>query len=278
VFIFRHLPNFLTCLNLLSGCFAIIAAFHEQLVLSSYFIGISALFDFLDGFAARLLKVQSEIGKQLDSLADVISFGLAPGIIMFQLISIGQKVYFTPFFNRELLDILLPSIGLLIPLFSALRLAKFNIDPRQSDSFIGLPTPANAIFIASFALILENQLRITNIYYPPSSQTLAHLMFRNYWQDYETAAAFILFNPRTHIVLSLVFSLLLVSEIPLFSLKFKNVKLQENLVRYVFILLSLWLVYYYEYMGISFIIIAYIIISLIENLIKRVLLKKADNH
>ena len=265
----RHIPNFITSLNLFCGCLSVIAAFNEQLTWSAYLIGIAAIFDFMDGLAARLLKVSSEIGKQLDSLADVISFGLAPGIIMFQLISINLEVYFTPVPQRELQDILLPCIGLLIPIFSALRLAKFNVDTRQSNSFIGLPTPANAIFIGSLVLILQDQLRISNIYYPPSSQTLAHLMYSNYWQDYETAAAFLLFNPVTPIALSVILSLLLVSEISLFSFKFKNIKLKENLVRYLFILLSLWLIIYYEYLGVSFTIIAYIVVSLIENLIKK---------
>ena len=221
--IFKHLPNFITLLNLLTGSAGIVLALQGNLVIAAFCVFIAAVFDFLDGFAARLLKANSSIGKELDSLADVISFGLLPGIIAYSLLSQNTEVALWPW------------LGLLIAAFSALRLAKFNVDTRQSDQFIGLPTPANAILFASFPLILESE------------------------------AWLFLQNPWVLSILIVVFSLLLVAEIPLMALKFKNFGWNENKLKYIFILISLVLLFVLAWMAIPIIIILYIFFSLAGN-------------
>ena len=145
----NHIPNAITLLNLLSGIFSIYFGMEGNLLFSAYCIFIAAVFDFFDGFAARLLHAKSDIGEQLDSLADVVSFGVAPGFIMFHMIKLSLGLDF---------ESSLPFFGFIIPLFSALRLAKFNVDENQTDSFIGIPTPAVALLIASFPLIILNAL------------------------------------------------------------------------------------------------------------------------
>jgi len=150
------IPNLITLLNILSGSIAVLLAIENDsnLTISAYLIGISAILDFLDGMTARLLHSYSEIGKQLDSLADLISFGFAPTAILFQMLKSSQKIQ--EFSIRlPFLDILILSSSILIVMFSALRLAKFNVDTRQTDSFVGLPTPACAIMVASLPLIMN---------------------------------------------------------------------------------------------------------------------------
>lgn len=221
--IFKHLPNFITLLNLLTGSVGIVLALQGNLVMAAFCVFIAAVFDFLDGFAARLLKANSSIGKELDSLADVISFGLLPGIIAYSLLLQNTEIALWPW------------LGLLIAAFSALRLAKFNVDTRQSDQFIGLPTPANAILFASFPLILESE------------------------------AWLFLQNPWVLSILIVVFSLLLVAEIPLMALKFKNFGWKENKLKYIFILISLVLLFVLAWMAIPIIITLYIFFSLAGN-------------
>ena len=144
--ILRHLPNAMTCGHLLCGCVGIVRVFEHDLITASYLIFLAALLDFGDGFVARLLKASSAMGKELDSLADMVTFGVLPAFMLFSLI--GQEID-----NQSVL----PYSAFSIAVFSALRLAKFNIDPRQTDSFIGLPTPANALVVASLPLILAFQ-------------------------------------------------------------------------------------------------------------------------
>lgn len=187
----KHIPNTITSLNLLSGCIAVYLGFQGNYGWAFFFILLAAIFDFLDGFAARLLKAYSAIGKELDSLADVISFGLAPGAMVFSLL------------QQTDLHIVLPLAGFLIPVFSALRLAKFNIDERQSDSFLGLPVPANAIFWGGAVY---------------------------------SFADFFIFNPWILCALVLLFCTLMVTEIPMFSLKMKNFSWRDNKTQYIFLL------------------------------------------
>jgi CDP-diacylglycerol--serine O-phosphatidyltransferase len=151
----KHFPNAITCANLFSGCVGIVLAFKGELVAASYAIFLSAIFDFFDGLASRVLKSFSGIGKDLDSLADVVSFGVLPAVIMYQLFLQGHQI--------DNVSTYLNFIAFLIAVFSALRLAKFNTDTRQSENFIGLPTPANAILIASFPIIISHN----NQYYTP---------------------------------------------------------------------------------------------------------------
>src|SRR6185312_11578311 len=181
----KHLPNAITCANLFSGCIGIVLAFKGEMIAASYAIFLSAIFDFFDGLASRVLKSFSGIGKDLDSLADMVSFGVLPAVIMYQILLQARQI-------PQISDYL-NFIAFLIPVFSALRLAKFNVDTRQAENFIGLPTPANAILIASFPLILDHH----NRFYSEPLQ-----------------------NPWVLTVLILVMCTLLVIEVPMMSLKF----------------------------------------------------------
>jgi CDP-diacylglycerol--serine O-phosphatidyltransferase len=231
-----NIPNLFTCLNLFSGCLGIVAVFNSYLEYASYFIALAAFFDFLDGFAARMLKVKSEIGVQLDSLADMVSFGLLPAVIIFHLISLTAVSYDLPEQASYL--------AFLISIFSALRLAKFNIDSRQSDSFIGLPTPANAILIGSFPLILQ-QL--------PSNHPIL---------------PYTLLNPLFLLALTALMSYLMIAEIPMFSLKVKDFSWQHNKIRFIFVGTAILLFAFFQFIAIPFIIAAYIGLSIINPIKK----------
>ncbi|MBC7617150.1 MAG: CDP-diacylglycerol--serine O-phosphatidyltransferase, partial [Pedobacter sp.] len=141
----KHIPNAITCANLFSGCIGVVFAFKGELETAAYFVLLSGIFDFFDGMVARLLKVKSAIGKELDSLADMVSFGFLPGVVMFQLLKAGD-------YSNDYL----PYLGFIITVFSALRLAKFNIDERQTEDFIGLNTPMNTLFIVSLPFIAKD--------------------------------------------------------------------------------------------------------------------------
>ena len=233
----KHIPNFITLLNLVSGCIAIIFIFDGNLPIASYLIFLAALFDFFDGMVARLLKVKSEIGKQLDSLADVISFGLVPGFIMMKLIQAAYEIDTSSSDMSRFLSYL----ALLIPAFSAIRLAKFNIDDRQTDRFIGLPTPANAILIASFPLILEQNSTLAGI-----GLNLIQSLFINFW--------FL-------IALTLLLSYLLVAELPLMSLKFSKSDKKKNQLRYLLVGLSVIMLLLFYFAAIPLILIVYLLMS-----------------
>jgi len=223
----KHLPNTLTCLNLFSGCVGLVFAAENQLIFAAYAIGISAILDFCDGMAARLLKAYSEIGKELDSLADVVSFGVLPSFIVFQLFRNVNQVH--PY---------LPYLAFLIAIFSALRLAKFNIDTRQTENFIGLPTPANALLIGSLPFILNGDSLI---------------LFE------------LILNPIFLTALSVIMSLLLVAELPLFSLKFKKLDWKENIFRYLLLGSAIVLLLFFKFAAIPFIIFLYLILSIIQT-------------
>ncbi len=235
----EHIPNFITLLNLLSGCIAIVFIFKNQLPIASYLIGLAAIFDFLDGFFARLLKVQSPIGKDLDSLADMVSFGLVPGLILFKLIEYSSGISV----NTGFISVV-PFLAFLIPLFSALRLAKFNNDKRQTDVFIGLPTPANALLIASFPLILIQQSTLVGINLLSIQSLFLSTIFL--------------------VVIAILLSYLLIAEIQLLSLKFKNFTWKDNKIRYIFLGTSCFLLLLFFYLAIPIIIILYILLSIIQ--------------
>ncbi len=223
----KHLPNAITCLNLFSGCLALCAVFADNLVLAAYFVALSAVFDFFDGLVARALHVSSPIGKDLDSLADVVSFGVVPGAMLFALL--GRA-------GADLPD-WLPYAGFILTVFSALRLAKFNNDTRQSDSFIGLPTPACTLVVASLPLILAD--------------------------DRLSLSSFIL-NPWVLLGLTVVLSGLLVAELPLFALKFKSLRWQDNKLRIVFLLLSIILLLLLGPVAVPPIILLYVLLSVLS--------------
>lgn len=236
---FWFVPNTITSFNALSGSLAVVFAIDNNLVLAGILIIIAAILDFFDGLSARLLGAYSDMGKELDSLADMISFGLAPAIIAHVLI----KNQLMP--DQALLDVSFSIlvqvfIPFIIVVFSALRLAKFNIDTRQTESFIGLATPPNAMVWASFPFILATQ-----------NNTLVSNLIQTPW--------FIM-------VLSVVMSLLLVSELPMFSLKFKNLKLVNNKMRFAFLAICILLLMIFNIVAIPLIIAVYILLSVIQKL------------
>ncbi|HSI91671.1 MAG TPA: CDP-alcohol phosphatidyltransferase family protein, partial [Adhaeribacter sp.] len=230
----RSIPNLITCLNLFCGCLAVYFIFHNDMVLAAYLVFLAALLDFMDGMVARLLQAYSEIGKQLDSLADMVSFGFVPGVFMFHLLQ--RSLYGLDSF-LGISPTVFPFLGFLITIFSALRLAKFNIDTRQTTSFIGMPTPACTIFVCSLPLILAN--------------------------DTFGVTAIIL-NPWLLAGLTILLSYLLVAEIPLFALKFKNLTWKDNSVRFIFVLMAAGLSILLGFTAIPFIIALYIILSIIK--------------
>jgi len=239
---FFWVPNAITAMNLVCGSLSVFFAVDGQLGWASVFIFAAAVFDFFDGFSARLLKAYSAIGKELDSLADLVSFGLAPAAIIFTMLEL------TMFGKNQLIQeidapwskwiVLFTS--LLIPVAGAFRLAKFNTDDRQSEQFLGMPIPANAIFFASLGLILELGTK----------QSIIPIILNKYT------------------ILSSVFicSFLMVSELPMFNLKFKNLKLKENALRYFFLGITLLMLIFLQIYALPLIIIWYVLLSGISYL------------
>jgi len=266
------------------GCMGIILAFQGNMLWSTYCILIAAVLDFFDGMLARLLGVSGELGKQLDSLADGVTFGVLPGILLFQWISISLGDYFTPLDDRSSSNILMASIALFVPLMAILRLAKFNIDERQSDQFIGMPTPAMALIVASFALIMEVQYHL-NFYSPlTSDEGLAALInIYPWWQPFDFHFVLLLWNPWFYITLSIILGLLMVVPLPLLSFKFKSLAWNENKERYGFLLLALVAILlvpipyfihinylpYLDYAIIPIILLLYLVYSAIVHIISR---------
>jgi CDP-diacylglycerol--serine O-phosphatidyltransferase len=217
----RHLPNLLTSLNLLCGVLGIVATFEAWSWPAAWFIWIACSFDFLDGFTARLLNVSSSIGKELDSLADAVSFGVLPSVIMYSMFKeqdAGMMTY----------------AAFLIAILSAVRLAIFNVDETQRDSFKGLPTPANAIFLSALPL----QAGVIGS-----------------WLE----------NPVVLLIITIVFSLLLVSRIELFALKFKSFRWQDNQLRFSFLIAAVALLLIFSTAAIPWVILLYIGLSLVQK-------------
>ena len=228
----KHIPNTITCLNLISGCIATYWAFQGNYELALLFIVIGAVFDFFDGMVARLLHVSSPIGKELDSLADDITFGFAPSAIVFSFLKgMGAEADSSLF----TLHSSLPFLAFIMAAFSALRLAKFNLDERQALGFIGLPTPANALFWGSLIV--------------GCGDWLATLPF----------ASLII------VAGTLVSSWLLVSEIPMFALKFKTWGWKGNEVKYIFLITCIPLLLLLEVSGLAAIIAWYVILSIANS-------------
>jgi CDP-diacylglycerol---serine O-phosphatidyltransferase len=219
----KHIPNAMTCGNLLCGCIGLVMALRGHLETASWLIGLAAILDFGDGFVARMVNVSGPFGKELDSLADVVTFGVLPATIVFQLCWFQQlgPISYGAF---------------LIAVLSALRLANFNIDTRQSESFIGLPVPANAMMIAAFPLMGRYQPQFDAI-----------------WQN------------DIALGMMVAFSFLLVSEIPLFALKFKSFAWADNKIKYIFLGVSALLLLFLQFAALPIIVGLYIVFSLVSK-------------
>lgn len=220
----RHIPNFLTCCNLVFGCFGIVFCLEGRAIPAAYFVWVAAMFDFFDGFAARMLKVSSPIGKELDSLADMVSFGLLPSLVMYKMLLGVSNSDWIPF------------VAFLIAVGAALRLAIFNVDETQSDSFKGLNTPSNTLFITSLPLLSGG----------------LSTWIQNEW---------------VLLSITIIFSWLMVSPIRFFAFKFKNFSWGDNKVRFTFLLLSVLLLVFFQVSAIPFIILLYIASSLLDGFI-----------
>ncbi len=247
----KHIPNLFTLGNLFCGTLATIFAVQGNFESTALFVVIGIFFDFLDGFIARLLKVTGELGKQLDSLADMVTSGVVPGIVMYQLLNENTiKQAEESIRGTDLEGIVCFGsgyhiyLGLLLTLGACYRLAKFNIDTRQSDSFIGLPTPAMSLFVISLPLIQMH----TDISF------VQNLIANNYFL----------------IVITFVLSFLMNAEIPLFSLKFKGFGFQKNFQKYLFLIVSMILIFTLQFLSVPLIILLYVLMSLIFNYGKKV--------
>jgi CDP-diacylglycerol--serine O-phosphatidyltransferase len=230
----KHIPNLITLLNLLCGCIALVFAGEANFEMAFFFVCLGIFFDFFDGFFARLFHVSSPLGLQLDSLADMVTSGVVPGFVLFKMLSNSV--------NSDPSLMYLPYLGFIITLGSCYRLANFNIDTRQTDSFIGLPTPANALFILSLPLILKN------------SDSLLVLE--------------LLINPWVLLFVAVLSAYILNAEIPLFALKIKKFNLKDNTLQLFFLLISILLLAYLQFAGVALIIVFYVLLSIISNKFK----------
>lgn len=230
----KHIPNLITLLNLFSGCIALVFALNKDFDLAFYFVCLGIFLDFFDGFFARLFKVSSPLGLQLDSLADMVTSGVVPGVVMYQMIANSSAF---PTMNSDV--VFYPFLGFIITLGSCYRLANFNIDTRQTDSFIGLPTPANALFILSLPLVLKY-----------SDSIIILELLTNHW---------------LLMVITLFSAYILNAEIPLFSLKIKKFNITDNVLQIVFLSLSFVFLLFFEYLGIPMVIIFYVLLSVLNN-------------
>ncbi|MDR1557007.1 MAG: CDP-alcohol phosphatidyltransferase family protein [Tannerellaceae bacterium] len=233
----RHIPNAITCLSLVCGCIATVMALEGRLLEAAVCIMAASVFDFLDGLCARLLHAYSAIGKELDSLADIISFGLAPGMIVFRLLREAS-----PALPLGSLNVYIPLLAFVIPVFSGLRLAKFNTDERQTTSFLGLPVPAHALFWSSLGYALQPLAAVRGLLF--TCLLIPSLLFT---------------------------SCLLVSEIPMFSLKTRSLGWKGNEIRYLLLVSSLLFILFFGFPGIAAAILLYVLLSVVT-------LKKVNNH
>mgnify|MGYP001296035246 CR=1 FL=1 len=216
----KHVPNTITLLNLFCGCIALVCIAKGDFFYGFIFVCLGIFLDFFDGFFARLFKVSSPLGLQLDSLADMITSGVVPGYVMYSMLAMTTENSYLPF------------AGFVITLGACYRLANFNIDERQTDSFIGLPTPANALFFLSLPLIGEFEL------------------LNNIW--------FLL-------IISLLSAYIMNAEIPLFSLKIKKLNFKDNALQFTFLLLSILLLVVFQFLGIPLVILMYVLLSMVNN-------------
>lgn len=228
----KHIPNAITCCNLICGCVSILFLCHNRLLWAAGMIFVAAVCDFLDGFAARLLNAKSPIGGELDSLSDVVSFGVAPAFIMAWLLSKTGIGWWVHNFN------VFPVLAFILAAFAAIRLAKFNLDTRQTSSFIGLPVPAVGLFIASLPFMMM------------------HL-------DRESTLFAIVTNPYFLLAMVALFSWLMVSEVPFFSFKIQNLKFKDNILRYFVVIFAIVAAIILQWVALPFIFLFYMLLSVI---------------
>lgn len=226
----KHIPNVITLINLLCGCIALVMIANNDFFMAFFFVSLGIFFDFFDGFFARLFKVSGALGLQLDSLADMVTSGVAPGFVMYKLLA-------NPAIFGE--NNCMPYLGFVITLGACYRLANFNIDTRQTDSFIGLPTPANALFILSLPLI--------------------NLGF------FDDNFSGVIFNKWVLLSITFLSAYIMNAEIPLFSLKIKDFTFQKNALQIVFLTLSVLLLVFFQYLGIPMVILFYVLLSVLNN-------------
>ncbi len=242
----KHIPNIFTLANLFSGTIAVIYAVNGDLIIAGLFVLLGIFFDFFDGFFARILKVPSELGKQLDSLADMVTSGVAPGIILMKLLELSIARDNISGIDLELFGYefeTIALIGLLFTLAAAYRLANFNIDERQISSFIGLPTPAAALVVISLPFILEHSF----------IEILESIILTKWFL----------------IGVTLLLSFLMNANIPLFSLKFKDYSFKNNVIKYVFLLTTIVMLITLQFIAIPLVIIIYVLLSVLENTLKK---------
>ena len=230
----KHIPNLITLINLFCGCIAVVFVSQENFLMAFCMVSLGIFFDFFDGFFARLFKVSSPLGLQLDSLADMVTSGVVPGYVMYSLFLKSADP------NNEVALTIVPFLGFIVTLGSCYRLANFNIDTRQTDSFIGLPTPANALFILSLPLVIDF-----------SDSLFIFEMLTNHW---------------VLLGITLCSAYILNAEIPLFALKIKKFTVKDNVLQIVFLLICLVLVVLLQYMAIPLIIIIYVMLSVVNNI------------
>ena len=227
----KHIPNIITLLNLFCGCIAVVYVSETDFKKAFLFVALGIFLDFFDGFFARLFKVSSPLGLQLDSLADMITSGLVPGYVMFQMLKTNTiSTEYFPFF------------GFIITLGACYRLANFNIDTRQTNSFIGLPTPANALFILSLPLI---------------SQSFHDDNFSG-----------LIYSEWILMAITLISAYIMNAEIPLFSLKIKSFNLKDNLLQIVFLTVSVVLIAFFQFLGVAIVILFYVLLSVFMKVFK----------
>lgn len=227
----KHIPNSITLLNLFCGCIAMVFVSKQNFEMAFFFVFLGIFFDFFDGFFARLFKVTGELGLQLDSLADMVTSGVVPGYVMYFLLLNGQQdISNSPY---------IPFLGFIITLGSCYRLAFFNIDTRQTESFIGLPTPANSLFILSLPLVISYS----------DSFFILELLTSQWVLLLITAFSAYILN----------------AEIPLFSLKIKKFTFKDNSLQIIFLTLSVLLLVFFHYAGVPMVIIGYVLLSVLNN-------------
>jgi len=229
----KHIPNLITLINLFCGCIAVVFVSESNYEMAFYMVCLGIFFDFFDGFFARLFKVSSPLGLQLDSLADMVTSGVVPGYVMYTLFVKSANPH------DVIGSAFIPFLGFIVTLGSCYRLANFNIDTRQTDSFIGLPTPANALFILSLPLVIEF-----------SDSLMVFEILTNHW---------------VLLGIALCSAYVLNAEIPLFALKIKKFNLKDNALQIVFLLISLVMLIFLHYIAIPLIIIFYVLLSVVNN-------------